>query len=369
MTMAAQGKEASMRTVIVASAIALLPGTAAAQPSASKVDWTRMARLVVDRWQLQPGERAVLFWERTADRGAAQALRTAIGARGGIVTGEIDTADPRNDEAWANTFAKADVAIWLPGNARFDDRPFEHLVERHPRVRSIHFHWFLPPDAALHDGVDAMYVEAIAVPPEILRKRQAALEAKLRGAKVRITTADGTDLTIEVPREAHFHRNTGEAGAAKVKDAKSVRDREEELPGGVLRTTDLRGASGTLVGYGTFSTSGPILAATFKDGRVTAVESRRAADAIVKRWNEATGDKSLPAELVISTNPALERVLPGGFMPYYGYGAGIVRVAIGDNWESGGTNRTPMGEILFFMDRATVVAGGETLVREGKLVE
>jgi hypothetical protein len=359
-----------MRTILLASAIALLPAMAGAQPpSPSKVDWMRMARLVVDRWQLQPGERAVLFWERTADRGLAAALRTAIRARGGYVTGEVDTADPRNDEAWAKTFAAADVAIWLPGNARFDDRPFEHLVERNPRVRSVHFHWFLPPDAALHDRIEAMYAEAIAVPPEILRKRQAALEKKLRGAKVRITTADGTDLTMEIPKEARFHRNTGEASAAKVKGAKSVRDREEELPGGVLRTTDLRGASGILVGYAMFATSGPILAATFKEGRVTALESRRAADEIVKRWNEASGDKSLPAELVISTNPALDAVLPGGFMPYYGYGAGIVRVAIGDNWESGGTNRTPMGEILFFMDKATVVADGKTLVQEGKLVE
>jgi hypothetical protein len=359
-----------MRTILVASAIALLPGAAGAQPpSASKVDWKRVARQVVDRWQLLPGERAVLFWERTTDRGAAAALRTAITARGGVVSGEIDTADPRDDEAWASTFAKADVAIWLPGNARFGDRPFEHLVERNPRVRSIHFHWFLPPDAALHDRVDAMYAEAIAVPPETLRQRQAALEKKLRGAKVRITTPDGTDLTLEVPKGARFHRNTGEASASKVKDAKSVRDREEELPGGVLRTTDLRGASGTLVGYAAFATNGPVLAATFKEGRVTALESRRAAEEIVKRWNEATGDKALPAELVISTNPALDAVLPGGFMPYYGYGAGIVRVAIGDNWESGGTNRTPMGEILFFMDKATVVAGGQTLVREGKLVE
>ena len=181
-----------MRTIIVASAIALLPCAAGAQsPSASKVYWLRIAQVIVDRWQLQPGERAVLFWERTADRGMAAALRTAILARGGVVAGEIDTADPRDDEAWAKTFAKAEVAIWLPGNARFDDRPFEHLVERNPRVRAIHLHWFLPPDAALHDRVDAMYAEAIAVPPETLRKRQAALEKKLRGAKVRITTPTG----------------------------------------------------------------------------------------------------------------------------------------------------------------------------------
>src|SRR5687768_4100028 len=118
-----------MRTVMVATAIALLAGTAEAQPSsASKVDWERMARLIVDRWQLQSGERAVLFWERTSEHGAAAAaaLHAAITARGGVVSGSIDTADPRDDEAWARTFANADVAIWLPGTSRFDGQPFEH---------------------------------------------------------------------------------------------------------------------------------------------------------------------------------------------------------------------------------------------------
>jgi hypothetical protein len=366
--------EGSMRTFVAAGVMALSVGTAMAQappppPSPSKVDWMRMARLVVERWQLKPGERAVLFWERTADRGAAAAIRSAILAKEGVVAGSIDTADPRDDAAWQKVFASADVAIWLPGNARFDDRPFEHLVEKNPRVRSIHFHWFLPPDPASHDAIDAMYVAAIETPPASLLEHQTSLEKALRGKKVRITTALGTDLTLEVPKEARFHRNTGDASPDKVKNARSVRDREEELPGGVVRTTDLRGASGTLVGYATFATSGPILAATFKDGRVTALESRRGADEIVKRWNEGTGDKALPAELVISTNPALQAVMPGGFMPYYGYGAGIVRVAIGDNWESGGTNRSPQGETLFFMDGATVVANGKTVVQDGKLVE
>lgn len=362
-----------MKAFVTAGVVALAVVPAMAQappaPSPSKVDWMRMARLIVDRWQIQPGERAVLFWERTADRGAAAAIRTAIQARGGVVAGSIDTADPRDDAAWAKTFANADVAIWLPGNARFDDRPFEHLVEKNPRVRSIHFHWFLPPDAARHDAVDAMYVAAIETPPATLLKVQESLEKALRGQTVHITTPLGTDLTLDVPREARFHRNTGDASPAKVKDARSVRDREEELPASVLRTTDLRAASGTLVGYAGFSTEGPILAATFKDGRVTALESRRGAEAIVKRWNEATGDKALPAELVISTNPALPAVMEGGFMPYYGYGAGIVRVAIGDNWESGGSNRSPQGEMLFFMDKATVVANGKTLVRDGGLVD
>ena len=56
-------------------------------------------------------------------------------------------------------------------------------------------------------------------------------------------------------------------------------------------------------------------------------------------------------------------------MPYYGYGAGIIRIAIGDNWESGGTNRAGnhWEQWLFVVD-GTLVAGERTLVRDGKLV-
>lgn len=363
-----------MKASIAAAGLLLAAGTAWAQTAAprvtpSKVDWPRLAALVVDRWQLARGEKAVLFWDRTSDRGVAAALRKAIAARGGVVSGEIDVADTRDDAAWNRAFAGADVAIWLPSARSFPDRPFEHLVEKHARVRSIHFHWFLPPDASQHDAIDALYVKAIEVPPATLSARHEALEKALRGATVRITTALGTDLTLQVPKDARFHRNTGDAGAAKVKDARSVRDREEELPGGVLRTTDLRGLSGTLIGYALFATNAPILSATFQDGRVSALSSKRGADEIVKRWNEATGDKGVPAELVLSTNPELPAVMPDGFMPYYGYGGGIVRIAIGDNWESGGPNRTPLGETLFFMDGATLTANGVTLVKDGKLVE
>ena len=34
----------------------------------------------------------------------------------------------------------------------------------------------------------------------------------------------------EIPQNAHMHRNTGEATTEKVRAARSVRDREEELP-------------------------------------------------------------------------------------------------------------------------------------------
>jgi hypothetical protein len=100
---------------------------------------------------------------------------------------------------------------------------------------------------------------------------------------------------------------------------------------------------------------------------VAKFEGLQGAGALVNSWNEATGDKTLPGELVIGTNPALPRVLPSGFMPYYGYGAGVVRLAIGDNWESGGPNRSSNGEVLLFIPNATVVAKGVTIIKNGVL--
>ena len=375
-------------TVLIAGAtfacFALPTPTIAAQ---SRVDWARLAQLTVQRTlKLAPGERVILFWDQGSDRGAAIAMRAAIAAEGGVT---IDLSVPtvadaesarrlappalavqraRRDSIWAAAFKNADAAIWLPTPlTTLPERPFEHLVER-SRVRSIHFHWFLPPDTADVHLVEELYARAIAVEPARLDTRIASLETSLRGTSVKISSPNGTNFTFKVAPNAWVHRNTGDASRAKVANARSVRDRQEELPASVLRTTDVSAGEGTLVGYASFDTRSPIVQATFVKGRITKFESKRGADAIVSTWQKATGDKHLQAEFVIGTNPELPGVLPSGFMPYYGYGAGVVRVATGDNWESGGRNRSSNGEALFFIPDATVEANGRILIKDGKLV-
>jgi len=213
-----------------------------------------------------------------------------------------------------------------------------------------------------------MYQRAIEVSPAELGKRLAALEQTLRGHTVHVTAPNGTDLEFRVPRDAHFHRNTGEATKEKVRDARSVRDREEELPASVLRTTDLADARGTFTGYLSFDTRSTLASATLRDGRVTELKALRGPDVEVAAWKSAQGDKDKPGEFVIGTNPALAPVLKSGFMPYYGYGAGVVRLAIGDNWESGGRNRSSNGELLLFLPGATLSVGGRDLIRNGEIV-
>jgi hypothetical protein len=352
---------------------------ALAETQVSAVDYKHLADLIVNRsWKLAPGERVVLFSDATRDPGIAAPLREAIKKAGGVIE-EIAAPDSRADagltprqradrfEHWKSLFQGSQAAIWLPSDlSAVGDQPFEHLVEA-SKVRSIHFHWFLPAEAADAPVIETMYQRAIDIEPAEIARRIAVIERGVRGATVRVTAPNGTDFTFKIPQNAHMHRNTGEATKEKVRDARSVRDREEELPASVLRTTDIENAQGTFVGYVSFDTRSGLARATFKDGKVIALESLHGADAQVESWRKASGAKDRPGEFVISTNPALAAVLKSGYMPYYGYGAGVVRLAIGDDWESGGPNRSSNGEFLLFLPGATLTAGTKTLITAGAL--
>jgi hypothetical protein len=85
-------------------------------------------------------------------------------------------------------------------------------------------------------------------------------------------------------------------------------------------------------------------------------------------WESYGGDIGKIAEIVIGTNPLLAGELPSGELPYAGYGAGALRVSFGENWESGGTLRSGVGDPLWtFVQRATVKAGNATVIRDGVL--
>jgi hypothetical protein len=352
---------------------------ALAQTQVPAVDYKHLADLIVNRsWKLAPGERVVLFSDVTRDPGIAAPLREAIKKAGGVIE-EIAAPDSRADagltprqradrfDHWKVLFQHSQAAIWLPSDlTAVDDQPFEHLVEA-SRVRSIHFHWFLPPDASDVPLIEMMYQRAIEIEPAEIARRIAVLESALRGTTVRVTAPNGTDFSFKISQNAQIHRNTGEATKEKVRDARSVRDREEELPASVVRTTAIGEAQGTFIGYISFDTRSGLVRATFKDGKVTTLESLSGPKEQVEAWKRATGAKDRPGEFVISTNPALAAVLPSGYMPYYGYGAGVVRLAIGDNWESGGPNRSSNGEFLLFLPGATLTAGTKTLITAGAL--
>ena len=69
-------------------------------------------------------------------------------------------------------------------------------------------------------------------------------------------------------------------------------------------------------------------------------------------------------ELAVGFNPLLSIPMENPFIPYYGYGAGIVRLSLGDNSELGGNVRGPYVRWNFFTN-ATLTVGDDTWIRDG----
>ncbi|MCA1562757.1 MAG: hypothetical protein LC804_21635 [Acidobacteria bacterium] len=72
-------------------------------------------------------------------------------------------------------------------------------------------------------------------------------------------------------------------------------------------------------------------------------------------------------ELGLGMNPVLAMKPGDTTVLYYGYGAGFVRLSLGDNEEIGGSVRGGTVMWNFFPD-ATITVGADTLVKDGQLV-
>jgi hypothetical protein len=69
----------------------------------------------------------------------------------------------------------------------------------------------------------------------------------------------------------------------------------------------------------------------------------------------------------VGVNPKLAVLAELPAVPYYGYGAGVIRVSVGDNAESGGPYRSSYHQ-WFFLTDATMRANGRPVVEHGRLV-
>ena len=72
-------------------------------------------------------------------------------------------------------------------------------------------------------------------------------------------------------------------------------------------------------------------------------------------------------ELALGFHPLLAVPEQNPWIPYYGYGDGVVRLSLGDNSELGGDVAGGYVRWNFFVD-TTLSVGGEVWVRDGALV-
>jgi leucyl aminopeptidase (aminopeptidase T) len=369
---------------------AVVQGAESAAPP-YQPDWPKIAKLILHRsLQLAPGQRVILHYLPGHNPGLVEALRMEVVTSGAMISAELtwptaevgkyyDTlsaeqkgklAEAQN-AVYREIFARSDLYLWLDVSPVEDlvPRQFEHLVSE-SKVRAIHCHFFDSPDSRERDRLWQMYERAIELEPAQLQAVMTPLTRELRGTSVRMTSPAGTDLTFRIPAEAWFHANTGDAGPAKPRRPTSKRDREEEIPAGALRTVDVASATGKLVATVQSALPADTVTLTFKDGRIVKVDPKPGGQGedFAKWYNTTTGDRDRISEIVIGTNPELTPILPSRFMPHYGYGAGIVRVAIGENWESGGPLRTSdHAEWWLFVTDGTLKAGQHVVINQGHL--
>ena len=358
-----------------------------------RTDWPAVAAKIVKQLALLPGERVLLVGVPGAADPLVPVLRDAVRRAGGIDLGAV-AERAEAPASWQTEFTRelakrsgsareeylrpVDAAVMMPG-ATPTDPVYAAMqnVLRSGHGRTVHFHW-----AGAYDengallpttpNVAAFYQHALLETDyATLAARQRALEAAMRGRVVHVTTPLGTDLRFRIG-DRPVTRQDGDASAARAKLARNLIDREVELPPGAIRVApveeSVEGAIAFPPAAWADGTRVEGLVLTFSRGRVTGVRATAGREAAEREMAAGGAAARSFREFALGLNPLLAMPAEGPrWIPYYGYGAGVVRLSLGDNTELGGAVGGGYVRWNFFTD-ATVTIGQDTWVRGGKLV-
>jgi leucyl aminopeptidase (aminopeptidase T) len=193
--------------------------------------------------------------------------------------------------------------------------------------------------------------------------------AALKSGEVHITSPGGTDLRFRAgDRPANLQ--DGDASAARAAAGKVLVDKEVELPAGVVRVAPLEETVEGIVAFPPSQWDGrPAegLTLRFSKGRVVEIVAARGKDAVEAEMRKAGDAGRAFREIGVGFNPLLAVPERGPWIPYYGYGAGVVRLSLGDNTELGGNVAGSSYVRWNFFTDLTVVVNSTTWVRNGKL--
>jgi hypothetical protein len=369
------------------------PARSAAQAQFS-FDWPAIATRLVTQLAPQPGEKLLILAHPGLFEDLIPHLRYAIARAGATDVGVVDVlAEPvpagwdldlvrrgnaRAREAYRAMFAGVDGAIMMPGAvpAHPAYAALQDLL-REGRGRTVHFHWVengsafplpgqpLPARAA----IDALYQRALlqtdyAALARVLQR----FEQALRTGEVHVTSPGGTNLRFRVgPRVVN--RQDGDASAARTARGQVLIDREIELPAGVARVAPLEETvEGTIAFPPSQWDARPVegLRLQFERGQVVRVVATSGREAVEREMQTAGDAGRRFREFALGFNPLLTVPERTPWVPYYGYGAGVVRLSLGDNSELGGTVGGGYVRWNFFTD-LTVTVNGQVWVKDGRL--
>lgn len=383
-----------MRGFLLVAGVMVFATLASAEPRLT-MDWAAMADRIVRQLNLGPGEKVISLAHPGIFEDLLPHLRYAVMKAGGIDLGVIDILPEPVPESWdpvvlqkargpSVAAAKAmlrdvDAAIMMPG-ASPAHPAYAAMQEwlREGKGRTVHFHWVEGGSAYALPGqplpprfvIDATYQRALLHSNyPALSQMQQRFEAALRKGEVHVESPLGTDLRFRIG-DRPVNRQDGDASAARAQKGVVLVDREIELPAGAIRVAPIEETVEGTIAFPPSQWKGrPVegLKLRFEQGRVVEVTATSG-----KEWVEGEmtaageGGRSF-REMALGFNPELVVPDDAPWIPYYGYGAGVVRLSLGDNTELGGKVRGGYVRWNFFTD-TTVTAGDEVWVRGGKLV-
>ena len=365
-----------------------------AQPRLT-MDWEGMAERLVAQLAPEPGERILLLARPGIFDEIVPHVRYALMEAGAVDLGVVDVIEEPFPEGWdaevlrrgyadarsayKEMFRDVDGAIMMPG-ARPGQPAYGALQDwlNEGVGRTIHFHWthngsaFPLPGQPLpgQTAIDAHYQRALLETDyRALAAKQRDFVQAMRGADVRVTSPRGTDISFRIG-DRPVNLQDGNASQARTDQGVILIDREIELPAGSIRVAPVEeSVNGVIVFPPSQWDARPVdgLRMTFERGRIVGMTAEQGLDAAQAELDGAPSEARAFREFALGFNPLLAVPERNPWVPYYGYGDGVVRLALGENSELGGTVTGGYVRWNFFTD-TTVTLNDDVWVRDGRLV-
>lgn len=338
------------------------PEAVVSDSTAFHLEWQAMTAMLMQRINMEPGEKILLVSSPGKFDPMIPFLKEGIETAKGKYLGTISVDSTRWPEEWKTDFTRAadgksydamveqfkavDLAIMLPG-ANVTHTPYAAMQEilRGGLGRTIHFHW---------SGAYTLEGSPLEITEEIDRKYQLAVfstdyrllyqlhqffEEAARNSGVHVTTPLGTDIRFSLG-DRPVTKQDGDASKARTTIARNLIDREIEIPAGAIRVAPLEETVEGKIAFPDTRWNGQVvkgLVLTFKAGKITALNATTGLDAVKEELNAAGPSAYSFREFALGFNPLLAIPETGSpWIPYYGYGSGVVRLSLGDNTELGG---------------------------------
>jgi len=247
-------------------------------------------------------------------------------------------------------------------------------VLKKDKGRTIHFHWsgayelsgeMREIDSAINEHYQNVF---LATDYLKLGTVQRSFEAAIRNQWITVTTPLGTNIKFTIGNRP-VTKQDGDA-SSKRRQLRNLIDREIELPAGAIRVAPLEETVEGTIAFPNAMWNGQQvedLVLTFLAGKVVTIKATRGLEAVKAELETAGTAGHSFREFAMGFNPLLAIPEDKPWIPYYGYGAGVVRLSLGDNSELGGNVEGGYVRWNFFTD-ATVRVGQEIWVQDGKLL-